>query len=719
MEDIPDPPTREIVGIGRAKLGRLFGGRLPSRGFRTTLGWRSGRLYMRGAIESFLATGLLKLVTARSAKRFWDGMRLCLFDLTKTPEGCYAYAAPDPQVERLIAGAIAYTEFWHDLADIPEGRRELVALAREKAIELFGGQLPERGLRTADGWSSGYLIGSPIKAFLADGTIAYSESKTPFRFWQDLRDVLLNVEVTITGDYRHLARTPSVERLVEKAVAGAEDWLPLDATPIENRALLERARQKAIEVFGGRLKENATRHFLATGEIAYDNVTTPRKFWGDLRSFLFAVTRLPNGRLKSTRTSREDESLISYTIAAIEKWTPLPAIAEDLRELVSCAREKAVWLFGGRLPPTGFSTDDGWTSGKLNRCPVAAFLRDGKIFYPTKYPPRRFWRNLRELLLEVEFTKDGEYTRVPISATMESLITRAIAYWEDWTPLEDILIDRRALVALARRRVAILFGGRLPPHGFETTDGFSSGELQRSPIDEFIRDGTVCYYVGRTPPARFWSHLLDVVFGVTIDSLGRYVRISPPARVAQMMDVLRKRGEAAWNARGTNRSVIHPLSDLAAEETVATGVSDSTHNGTANGNGFNGGNGAWKFSHLQRLREALSSIGINGNPFTPSQSLFRFEDELEGAVRAVINANILISDATDEELLRRIRLLAHFLKAYPEYTRILGTMAFLTSYLGHESDDHAMRLVKIRMQTVLARQRLTEKQKSRRMKRFL
>ena len=77
---------------------------------------------------------------------------------------------------------------WVSIEKLPEYKRELARLVRQKAIELFGGRLPSSGFEYADGTLIKRLQYNPVNSFLRTLEIEYSNANSPRKFWGMLRD---------------------------------------------------------------------------------------------------------------------------------------------------------------------------------------------------------------------------------------------------------------------------------------------------------------------------------------------------------------------------------------------------------------------------------------------------------------------------------------------------------------------------------------------------
>ncbi len=324
---------------------------------------------------------------------------------------------------------------WVPLELIPADMRELVRVARTHAILLCNGRLPAHGFKTVCGWKSGNLQKSPLRDFLADGTIRDSQRNPPHKFWPDLRHKLFMVGIGENGERIRVDEPVWLMDLIQPIIEKQEGWLPIEQVPEHVRELVRVARQRAIELYGGRVPQqrvktidgwcsrnlqfNSIRHFLVNGTIG----NTPHKFWPDLRKIIFGIDINEYGERMQAEEPVWLMDLIQPTIEKEEGWLPIDQVPKEVRHVVRVVRDRAISLFDGRLPLLGVEADD-WKSGCLNRSPFKRLLQDGTIKYSNRKNPSKYWRECLELFFGLKRLSDGSYRRVEISREDENLIAR-------------------------------------------------------------------------------------------------------------------------------------------------------------------------------------------------------------------------------------------------------------------------------------------------------
>ena len=538
---------RKLARLLRQKAVELFGGRVPVRGFKYADGTSSG-LLSNNPINDFIKTFDIKYLGTNSPKKFWDDVERFFLGLEKDNQGKYKKVTMRDEVKQVIYKVIEVEEGWSPIEKLPVHKRELARLVRQKAIELFGGRLPARSFKYADGVSSGYLSENPTNRFLKTLEIEYSNANSPTKFWDDVERLLLGLEKDKDGSYVRVPMSNESKRIIYKMIEVEEGWLPIEKLPEHKRKLARLLRQKAVELFGGRLpgkgfkyadgvssgylSGNPTNRFIKTLEIKYSTGSAPTKFWDDVERLFLGLEKDKDGNYVRVPMSNESKRIIYKVIEVEEGWLPIEKLPEHKRKLARLLRQKAVELFGGRLPGKGFKYADGVSSGNLSGNPMSEFLKTLEIKYSSSNAPTKFWDDVERLFLGLEKDKDGNYVRVSMSNESKRIIYKMIEVEEGWLPIEKLPEHKRKLARLLRQKVIELFGGRVPRSDFKYTDGTTSGYLQKNPINEFIKTLEIKYSTG-SAPAKFWGNVERLLLGVEKNESGNYKKVLMSKEVKQ------------------------------------------------------------------------------------------------------------------------------------------------------------------------------------------
>lgn len=564
--------VRTVVELARLQVVRLFGGVIPQTHIETTDGWRSKSL-ARVSLRAFLQNGKTEFSWPRSPAKFVGDLIDILLSLERIEggkdNGKLRRVALRPETEEMIFKMVEHKHKRVPLKEIPEPFRDLARVARKRAAILLGGALPQNDLKTVDGWKTGFLGNSPINLFLIKGVI---DVKSLTVFWHNMFDYLLGIERIVDGSnhgrFRHVQIEEEGFNAVAKAVASLEGWDDIKSIPESTKELVEFARKKAILLFGGRrpysgfetvdgwksgiVKNRAREQFLKEWEVEFNNSLTPSFFWRYLIDQILGVERIIGGRrhgkFRHVKLDTKVQRLIHDVVAEQMKWLPLNEISSEVRPVLEAARMKAAILFGGKLPPTGFETEDGWKSGQITKDhPIREFLMAGKYIYSNFYPLSKFWRELRNFLLDLERSPGGAYRHVDTAKGFVEMAHKVIEKLENWVPLSDVKPERRPVLRLVRSKAIELFGGRLPFYGFKATDGYESGQLYNRPIAVLLVKGE--YSFAKRTPHEFWQWVRKVFFSYRATRDGDYEPVAIDPAVEQIINALEAAETKEWEAK--------------------------------------------------------------------------------------------------------------------------------------------------------------------------
>ncbi|MFH1830683.1 MAG: hypothetical protein ABH871_07910 [Pseudomonadota bacterium] len=318
---------------------------------------------------------------------------------------------------------------WVPLEQVPKDVRELVRVARNHTNLIRDsrskGGLPANGYKTARGWESGRLQKSPLRDFLVDGTIRDSQRNPPHKFWPDLRYKLFRVGIDENGKRIRVDEPVWLINLIRPVIEKEQGWKPIDKVPEHVRGLVGLARERAIELYGGRVPRQRIKtvdgwernqlqfdyihNFLVDGTLG----DSPHRFWPDMRQILFEIDMNEYGDWVRVKEPDDLMDLIKPIIEKEEGWLPIVQVPKEVSELVRLVRDRAISLFGGRLPNQGFKVD-GRTRGSLQKSPFRQLLIDGTIKYSNRTSPSVYWRKCAELFFGLERLSAGKYRRTKI-----------------------------------------------------------------------------------------------------------------------------------------------------------------------------------------------------------------------------------------------------------------------------------------------------------------
>ncbi|MBU4485163.1 hypothetical protein KKA47_07075 [bacterium] len=346
LKEIPEG-RRKIVEMARKKAITLFGGVLPALGFTTKDGWSSPNLY-RGPLLDLIVRGKIIQSTTYYPIKYWEFIRKALLDVAVNLDGEYYHLKENANFDEAIHKAIADHEGWLPLSEIPEAWRPFMKALRKKVIEVSGGRFPYLGIETIDGWKSGSLHRLPLRNFLKDAKLEYTSGNTGISFWRDVSLLVFNLELMPDGKYRHVFDAKDnddledylddVDKLIYERISEMEGWKPLHhIKDREYRLLVQLARKKAAQLFGGRfpskgfytedgwfsgnLEKTSLKRFLIGGYIHYSHNKQPQEFWSDLRLMLFGTSVDKKGIYRHVKIDSETELLIrKYEDQGVALW---------------------------------------------------------------------------------------------------------------------------------------------------------------------------------------------------------------------------------------------------------------------------------------------------------------------------------------------------------------------------------------------------------------
>jgi hypothetical protein len=325
-------------------------------------------------------------------------------------------------------------------------------------IEVYRGRFPEAV--AVDEMSPSYLYGHPIHRFISSGELRYSAGKPAKKFWDDLERIVLNVRREKDGNIVSVEKPEFVRKMIHDViehyeVSIARNWSSLSDIPEYLRPLVRYARDKIMEMYGGRLlqkpiingkdvgdlSESPIHGFIAAGNVNYSS-TRYAKFWYDLERIVLNVEKLVDGSVVSGIASEEVKKMIHdaiehHGVVVTKRWKPLHEIPEHLQPLVRLARDKMIEVYGGKFPASIII--DGKSAGRFHdNNPLQRFIASAEIFYSHKAPPSVFWDNVRNVIFGVEKDKDGKYTKAPISNEIVQMIERQLeAALRAWNETPD------------------------------------------------------------------------------------------------------------------------------------------------------------------------------------------------------------------------------------------------------------------------------------------
>ncbi len=441
-------PVRGLVEKARLHAIRVFGCRLPYHFDRDD----GKRIYLQNSpLNALLKYGIIKYSSPKTPHKYWRDVQQILFGIDgQNEDGKWVKVDAPEWVGDLIRSAIAWKQGWRYIKKISKDRRALVKAARQRVIDVFGGKLPPSGFKTTDGWQTGELADSPLNEFLKCGRIEHSSSKTADEFWREMRTIIFGVDVDEDGNWVRVDESPLAKALIRPVIEQIRQWTPLDKIPEYMHKLVEEVREQAIDVYGGTLpyiiktnsgwrsgqiKDTSPLYdLLIRGKLDYTAPKPPHKLWPEIRQIFFGIGMNEDSKFMKVREPDWVRDLIRPVIEIKEGWTPIDEIPEELREIVRLAREMAIDIFGGHLPPSGIETTDGWKSGCLECCPFYAFLSRGTVRYTTRNIPPVFWKKCSELFFGLKLNKDGKYRRVPVPKKIAKKITQlekqGMAAWD-------------------------------------------------------------------------------------------------------------------------------------------------------------------------------------------------------------------------------------------------------------------------------------------------
>ncbi|MFA4875529.1 MAG: hypothetical protein WC690_09355, partial [bacterium] len=435
---------------------------------------------------------------------------------------------------------------WEPIHTIPEPLQNLVTEARSKAIVLFGGTFP-RSFEIEGHGPSGQLHGSPLHRLFQKGDVKFGGKWTPRKFIEDLMQLLFEVE-RVDGGYRYAPlqgmEAVRINNLIADFVAQQLDWTPIEEIPERMRPLVTAARERAIALYGGLFPSEGfdieghgpsgawigspLHRLFQKGDVKFGGNWTPRKFIEDLMQLLFEVERVDGGYryapLQGMEAVRINNLIADFVTQQLD-WKPIEEIPELMRPLVTAAREKAIALYGGKIPSTSFDIEGRGPSGDLYGSPLHRLLQNGEVKFVSSSTPRKFIDDLIRFLFEVERV-DGGYRYMPLqemeAARINNLIADVVIQQLDWTPIEEIPEPRQPLVAAAREKAIALYGGQIPSHSFDIVGRGPSGQLHESPLHRLFQKGEV-KFEGSSTPRKFIDDLMRFLFEVErVDGGYRY-----------------------------------------------------------------------------------------------------------------------------------------------------------------------------------------------------
>ncbi len=292
VEEMPEV-MRDLIAESRARSINLFGGNLSWYNRDDECKYDEKRY---AHIRFLLEDGLIRHSKTTPASKFWNDLKNLLFE--NDPETLVNLARP----------VVALMEEWIPIEKVPEKRRKLVNALRTKAVELY-----VQGHR--------YSTKSHMLKLLVDGSIVYFKEYPARKYWPKVRQTLI---------WPAKDEPPWVMDLIRPAIAEKESWLPLKQIPSVVRELVNEARTKAIELYGGNfsgsfetidgwksgsLACSPIRQFVKDGTIRYSTKNLPEAFFRRCGELLFGLERLSDGRFRRVKVPEK----IVEMLARMEK----------------------------------------------------------------------------------------------------------------------------------------------------------------------------------------------------------------------------------------------------------------------------------------------------------------------------------------------------------------------------------------------------------------
>ncbi|OGQ05483.1 MAG: hypothetical protein A3F82_00245 [Deltaproteobacteria bacterium RIFCSPLOWO2_12_FULL_44_12] len=341
------------------------------------------------------------------------------------------------EVDQLILEAVFEQKKWKREALTP--KEKLLLTARELMVLEFGGRLPKYPdipgvpIKT---------LGKPLDRWINGEEIHYSGKLPPYRFYGQLRSLLVGLGKDVK----------EVDTLIQETVFEERKWEKEDKTA---EGLLRLAARQGVALhFGGKLpthtgipgltRQNEGVSLLSEWlkgkgmKMLVGGRVSPKKFYNQVKSLLVGLGK----------KREEVDFLVLNAVFEQEGWERTAETAQE--KLLLAARELMALEFGGRFPGERMGID-GVSSQYAGR-PLTRWLHGEKIIFKRgSIVAKSFYSQVKSLLLGLGRDR----------SEVDELIEAAIFEENGWER-KDPSNARERLLLEARRSVTRNFGGKLP-----------------------------------------------------------------------------------------------------------------------------------------------------------------------------------------------------------------------------------------------------------------